>query len=128
MRFSPIPAVILSLSFLPLSACSKIEAEHQVESRKIVVTSPEIKDVTTTEQYVCQIHSCRHIEVCALESGYLQEIHVKEGQAVKQGDLMFKIVPTLYQAKLDSEVAEAQLAQIELNNTQKLFEEQRGLR
>jgi membrane fusion protein (multidrug efflux system) len=98
------------------------EHGHNEEQRKIVFTSPAVKDVITTEQFVCQIHSRRHIEVCALESGYLEAIPVKEGQAVKQGDLMFKIQPTLYQAKLDSELAEAQLARIEFNNTKNLFE------
>src|SRR4029079_17449584 len=53
----------------------------------------------------------------------LEEIQIKEGQAVKQGDLMFKLIPTLYQARLDSEVAEAQLAQIEFNNTKNLFDQ-----
>jgi membrane fusion protein (multidrug efflux system) len=117
----------LSLATLQLSGCSKSEGkgleEHEAEQRKIVVTTPDIKDVITTEQYVCQIHSCRHIEVCALESGYLEKIGIQEGQAVKQGDLLFKILPTLYQAKLASETAEAQLAQIELNNTQQLFQD-----
>ncbi len=56
------------------------------------------------------------------QNGYLEEIPVKEGQAVKKGDLMFKIVPTLYQAKLDAELAEVQLAELEFNNTKKLFE------
>ena len=88
-----------------------------------MVTSPEAKDVISTQQYVCQIHSRRHIEVCALEGGYLEAILVKEGQAVKQGELMFKILPTLLQAKLDTELAEAQQAQIEYNNSKKLFEE-----
>lgn len=121
MRFSPISASILALCLLSLPACNKIEGQQLPEHRKISVTSPAIKDVTVTETYVCQIHSRRHIEVCALEGGYLQEIQVKEGQTVKQGDLLFKILPTLYQAKLDAEVAEAQLAQIELDNTKKLF-------
>ena len=92
-----------------------------------MVTSPKAKDVTLTQQYVCQIHSQRHIEVRALEDGYLEEIPVKEGQAVKKGDLMFKIVPTLYQAKLDAELAEAKLAQLEFNNTKKLCRDKRGL-
>jgi membrane fusion protein (multidrug efflux system) len=95
---------------------------HEEEHQKIVVTSPAAKDVTITEPFVCQIHSQRHIDVRALEGGYLQEILVKEGQAVKKGDLMFKIVPTLYQAKLDAELAEAQLAQLEFNNTKALCE------
>src|SRR5262249_53489657 len=62
------------------------EQPHQ-EHQKIVVTSPEAKDVIITQQYVCQIHSQRHINICALENGYLQEISVREGQAVKKGDL-----------------------------------------
>jgi membrane fusion protein (multidrug efflux system) len=78
------------------------------------------KDVISTQQYVCQIHSCQHIEVRALERGYLEEICVKEGQGVKKGELMFKLLPILYQAKLDSEDAEVQKIQIELDNAQSL--------
>ncbi len=63
-----------------------------------------------------------HIEVRALETGYLEKIPVKEGQDVKEGDLMFTVIPTLYNARLNSDLAEAQQVQIEYNNTQKLFE------
>jgi membrane fusion protein (multidrug efflux system) len=122
MKLFCTPAVALSLLLVTLSACRRSEEAPVEELQKIVVTSPDIKDVIATEQYVCQIHSRRHIEVRALEEGYLEAIPVKEGQTVKQGDVMFKVIPTLYQAKLDSEVAEAQLAQIEFENTRKLFE------
>ena len=93
------------------------------ERQKIVVTSPQAKDVVVTQQYVCQIRAQRHINVRALAAGYLEEITVKEGQAVKKGDVLFKVVPTLYKAKLDAELAEVQIAQLELNNTKKLFEQ-----
>jgi len=73
------------------------------EHRKIVLTSPKAMDVTVTQPYVCQVHAQRHINVRALENGYLMSISVREGQAVKKGDLMFKIVPTLNAAKLDAE-------------------------
>jgi len=99
------------------------EEQPDQEHQKIVVTSPEAKDVIITQQYVCQIHSQRHIEVSALEDGYLEEIPIREGQAVKTGDVMFKIKPTLYKAKLDAELAEAHLAELEYNNTEKLFKE-----
>src|SRR5690606_16792106 len=72
------------------------------------------------QQYVCQIHSRRHIEVQALESGYLEEIPVSEGQRVKKGDLMFKVRPILYQSKLDAENAEAKLAKLQLTYAQQL--------
>src|SRR5512135_1380233 len=99
----------------------KHEEQPHEEHRKIVLTNPEAKDVTVTQRYVCQIHSRRHINVCALENGYLEQVSVREGQAVKKGDLMFKIVPVLYKAKLDAELAEARLTELEYNNTESLY-------
>ena len=96
--------------------------QHQ-EAHKIVATSPQSKAVTLTQQYVCQIHSQRHIKVRALEMGYLEAIPVKEGQEVKEGDLLFKVIPILYQKKADAEKAEAKLAQLEFNYTKKLCED-----
>ena len=98
----------------------KEEAHH--EQHKILVTSPLAKNVIIKQEYVCQIHSQLQSEVQSLESGYIEAIPIKEGQAVKKGDLMFKIVPVLFQARLDAEIAEAQLAQLEFNNTQRLLE------
>ncbi|MEZ6062103.1 MAG: efflux RND transporter periplasmic adaptor subunit [Planctomycetaceae bacterium] len=98
------------------------ESPHE-EHHKILVTSPAAKNVTVTQKYVCQIHSHRHIDVCALESGYLEEIPVKEGQEVTQDDPLFVILPTLYRARLEAEKAEVDLAKIEYNNTEKLFQQ-----
>ena len=53
----------------------------------------------------------------ALETGYLQEILVKEDQAVKKRDLMLRLLPVLFKAKLDAELAEAHLAELEYQNT-----------
>lgn len=97
--------------------------EHAEHLHKVIVTQPVRKDVVSTQSYVCQIHSCRHIELRALESGYLEEISVKEGQFVHQGDSLFRVIPALYQAKLETEMAEAKLVEIEFNNAQKLFEQ-----
>ena len=84
----------------------KHKEEQEEAHQKIVVTSPMAKDVIITQPYVCQIHSRRHIKVRALETGYLKAIPIKEGQAVKTGELMFEIMPILYQARLDAELAE----------------------
>ncbi|WP_339748707.1 efflux RND transporter periplasmic adaptor subunit [uncultured Rubinisphaera sp.] len=96
---------------------------HVHAVHKIIVSSADATDITSTQRYVCQIHSRRHIEIRALEGGYLEEIPVKEGQAVKKGDTLFNILVTLYKARLDSDIAEAQLAQIEYNNTQNLVKQ-----
>lgn len=120
----PIPVMILTLLSACLSAACKGEAHsqenHDEPSRRIVVTRPIAEDVVTTRSYVSQIRSRRHIEIRALDSGYLEQVNVQEGQAVKRGQVMFKILPVLYQAKLDTEAAEAELAQIKYNNTKLL--------
>ena len=100
------------------------EAEARVENHRVVVTSPEVKDVIIIHTYVCQMHSRTHTNVCALEDGYLEAIPIKEGQAVKEGDLLFQTVPTLYKAKLAAEVAERNLARLELNFSKKLADNQ----
>jgi membrane fusion protein (multidrug efflux system) len=89
---------------------------------KILATSPVVQNVTVTRPYVAQIHSRRHIELAALEGGYLKSIGVNEGQAVKEGESMFKILPVLYNARLSADVAELNKAQVEYDNTRSLAE------
>lgn len=123
IRLNQFLGVILGLACLSLPACQKHHEEHAEEHHKIVVSCPQSKDVVVTQQYVCQIHSQRHIKVRALQSGYLEAIPVKEGQQVKKDQVMFKVMPILYKTKLDAELAEAKLAELELNNTKKLHEQ-----
>jgi membrane fusion protein (multidrug efflux system) len=56
----------------------------------------------------------------AQEKGYLERIYVDEGQHVKAGQVLFKIMPNIYQAELEKADAEAQAADIEVANTQSL--------
>jgi len=123
MKASPVFVVMLALVSLALPACNMHKKEAHHEAHKIVATSPQSKAITITQQYVCQIHSQRHILVRALERGYLESIPVKEGQVVKAGDQLFTVIPVLYQTRLDAENAEAKLAQLEFNYTKKLFED-----
>lgn len=119
------PAIILAMVSFSLPACQRMHAEEHGHEphHKIVATSPELKDVVITQPYVCQIRSQRHIELRALEEGYLEEIPVREGQAVKAGDVVFKVLPTLYKARWEAEAAEARLAEIEYINTKKLHDQ-----
>ncbi len=129
MRALPIPVGLprwLCLCLcLCLPACTEAGGGHHGEVHEahhtIVLTSPIRQDVVSTQQFVCQVHSRRHIELRALERGYLEEIRVQEGQAVKQGQLLFKILPVIYKAKLHADQAELQRADITLRNTKRLF-------
>ncbi|MBN8420405.1 MAG: efflux RND transporter periplasmic adaptor subunit [Verrucomicrobia bacterium] len=108
---------------LLLSGCHPKEVEHEEEEKsQLIVTNPIKKDTLVTREYVCQIRSCRNIELRAVERGYLQSVFVKEGQLVKEGEPMFKILPLVYQAELTSAEAEAQVSKVEYENTKRLTE------
>lgn len=107
------------LTLLSYTSC-KSEHEHEELESTLIVTSPLQKDTLTSKKYVCQIHAIQHIELRALDEGYLQDIFVDEGQSVKKGQLMFKLMPLLYEAELKKAQAEAQYAEIEYQNTKAL--------
>lgn len=118
-----ISTLLLGLLSLVVPACGTRQEVQRNEAHRIVATTPQSKPITLVQQYVCQIHSQRHIQVRALEMGYLEVIPLKEGQQVKEGDLLFAVKPILYESKRDAENAEARLAQLEFSYTKKLFED-----
>lgn len=113
--------VVLGFLGSVLSACHK-EEEHTEAPPKLEVTTPWHKDTMITKEYVCQIHAIQHIELRALERGYLQEVFAGEGQIIKQGQPMFKIMPNVYQVDLLKAQAEAKTVQLEYENTKALAE------
>lgn len=107
------------LALVWLTSCHDEHKKHEEETR-FMVTRPMRMDTTITKDYVCQIRSVQHIEMRALERGYLEKIYVDEGQFVKKGQLMFQIMPRLYQAEYQKAQAEVEFAEIEYQNTKVL--------
>jgi membrane fusion protein, multidrug efflux system len=101
------------------TSCSSEKAEKQ-EVSTYKVTTPVRMDTSLTKDYVSQIKSVRNIEIRAQEKGYLQNIYVDEGQYVRAGQLLFRIMPKVYEAEVLKADAEAKAAEIELQNTQML--------
>ncbi len=122
--------IYLTLIILPFTfSCSHediaVHAEGHVqpgghghpEGMVFKVTTPLKKDTMIYKEYVCQLRSAQHIELRALEEGYLQKIFVDEGQLVRTGQLLFKIVPNIYEAEVQKAQAEVSFAEIEYQNT-----------
>ena len=112
--------MVISLCALLFHTGCESKKEEKEEEVKFLVTSPLQKDTLVTKEYVAQIHAISHIELRALEKGYLQKIYVDEGQSVKQGQLMFQIMPMIYEAETQKAQAEANFAEIEYKNTKSL--------
>lgn len=111
-------ALTAAIAF-PGTGC-RHEAHHEIERGEFEATSPLRTDTELTDEYVCQVRSIQHIEVRALERGYLDEVFVDEGASVEQGQPMFQIMPTLYQAELEKAQAEVEFAEIEWKSTKLL--------
>lgn len=114
--------IIMLLSILPmlyLIGCTSKSVEHE-ESTKFTVTSPFKTDTSFSKEYVSQIKSLRNIEIRAQEKGYLQNVYVDEGQYVKAGQLLFRIMPKMYEAESMKAEAEVKVAEIEVQNTKML--------
>lgn len=110
------------MGFCVLLSHTSCQSKKEVKeaATKFLVTAPVKMDTSITKDYVCQIHSIRHIEIRSQERGYLQNIFVDEGESVKEGRQMFQIMPKLYDAELKRAQAEASLAEIEYQNTKSL--------
>jgi len=102
------------------TSCKSNKGEEKEPESKFLVTNPIMMDTALNKNYVCQIRSISHIELRAQERGYLQNIFVDEGQFVKEGQLLFRIMPKLYEAEMQKAKAEAKFAEIEYLNTKRL--------
>ena len=114
--------VAVTATVLLFTSC-KPKEEEKAESVTFMVTSPLVKDTMIYREYVCQIQSINHIEMRSQERGYLQKIFVDEGQLVKKGQLMFQIMPVIYQAEMEKAKAEMNFAEIEFKNTKSLADQ-----
>jgi len=107
------------IALISLTSCTS-KKEVKEEAGKFTVTNAAVIDTSFTKEYVSQIRSLRNIEIRAQEKGFLQNIYVDEGQFVKAGQVLFRIMPQLYEAELQKAQAEAQAATIELQNAKAL--------
>ena len=106
-----------------LGGCGHEEHAAHHEKLQFNVTHPIVQDTTLVKEYVSQIRAIQHIEVRAMEKGYLQSTFVDEGQTVERGQPMFKIMPNVYEAELHRAEAEAKAVEMEYKNTKSLVEQ-----
>jgi membrane fusion protein, multidrug efflux system len=107
------------IAIMYLTSCNS-KKEEKEEVGKFTVTSAMVIDTSFTKEYVSQIRSVRDIEIRAQEKGFLQNIYVDEGQFVKAGQVLFRIMPKFYEAELLKAQSEAKGAEIELQNAKTL--------
>src|SRR5215207_2795958 len=109
-----IPLIFLLLALHALVGCDGKPAAGGAPPPSVVAARPLQKTITEWDEYTGRFEAVETVEVRARVSGFIDSVHYKEGQIVKQGDLLFIIDPRPYriaveQAKADVERAKAKL-------------------
>lgn len=107
--------------FTGMIAC-KSKKENPVEVGKFQITSAFQTDTSVNKEYVAEIQSIQNVEIRAKVKGFIESIHIDEGQHVSSGQLLFTIRPIEYEAALLKAKAEVKKCELEVQNVKMLAE------
>lgn len=104
------------LGVLALAACSRDNAPHAPQAAPVTVIQAVAKDMPVLASAVGSVEPINSVSVKSLIDGQILEAQVKDGDYVKQDQLLFRIDPrpaeaTLHQAEATQKKDEAALEQ-----------------
>jgi RND family efflux transporter MFP subunit len=116
-------AVLLAIVAV-FTGCSK-SGTNDITSGppEVLVTEALQQDVPVVREWIGSLDGSVNADVRARVSGYVISQNYKEGTVVKEGDLLFQIDPSVYEAAVEQ--AKAGLAQAQANQLQTEQTEQR---
>jgi membrane fusion protein, multidrug efflux system len=101
----PLPVLVLGLSILTIvSACAKKDAPP-APPVPVTVATAERRDVPFELAATGTVEPLQTVAVQAQVSGILRRVAFKEGDEVKQGQVLFELDPRPYRAALDQALA-----------------------
>ena len=109
LRFLVAPLTLATL----VASCGERQPQGGPPPPAVTVATPVKRTVFDYDEYVGRFTAINSVEVRARVSGYLDQLHFKDGQIVKQGDLLFTIDKRPFQNTLDQ--ARANLVQAQSN-------------
>jgi RND family efflux transporter MFP subunit len=116
--------VVLITVVIVFAGCSKSENKDITSGPpEVLVTEAVQQDVPVVREWIGSLDGSVNADVRARVSGYLISQNYKEGVVVKEGDLLFQIDPSVYEAAVEQ--AKASLAQAQANQLQTEQTEQR---
>lgn len=106
-------------------SCGNDKSTQTAPSSQVLsfpVTTVESRDVITYKSYPATLEGEVSSEVRPKISGYIQEVLVKEGQRVKQGQALFRIETQSLNQEAAAAKANMNAAQVEVNKLQPLVD------
>lgn len=115
----------MSVALLALMACSKEEIASTVEVAplKPVRTMTVSLGSVTTKSFTGVVDAIKTAELGFRVSGELKSVNSKEGDTIKQGQVLAKLDQTDFKISLDSSQAEYERAKSEFNRAKRLIKQ-----
>jgi multidrug efflux system membrane fusion protein len=120
-RLGPFVAVFTAVLAAGCQHAARPQGAKVVE---VIVTKPCTGEVTDYQDFTGRLDALKTVDVRPRVSGYIDEAPFKEGDFVREGELLFQIDPRTYQADLNQ--AEANLKQAEAERRLQLKNIERG--
>ena len=103
MRMMPIErAAILLVSAGVAAGCSKEAPAPPRPPPQVSVVAIAPQTIPQVLSFVAQTESSRQVDIVARVSGFLDRIAYREGELVKEGEVLFELDPKPFQAQLDA--------------------------
>jgi multidrug efflux system membrane fusion protein len=119
-----VAVIVLSLAILGCNKDAVIVPEAPPPS--VTVAKPVTKQIVEWDAYTGRVEAVDRVEVRARVDGYLQSVHFDEGQIVNEGDLLFVIDPSPYEAELNAAKARLQQSQSRLKQANAMLLESKA--
>ncbi|MGD9921725.1 MAG: efflux RND transporter periplasmic adaptor subunit [Pseudorhodoplanes sp.] len=115
-KYRPLGGVALAFAGALLASCGQNPPQQQAAPPPpaVTVAAPIERTITDHDEYVGRFVAVDSVEIRARVSGYLDKIDFKDGQMVKEGDLLFTIDKRPFQTALDQAKATLEKSRAEL--------------
>jgi multidrug efflux system membrane fusion protein len=105
---------LAALAATTLAGCNDQQAATAPPPPPVTVAHPLQKPITEWDEYTGRFVAVETVDVRARVSGFIDSVHVNEGQIVQQGDLLFVIDQRPFNLAVDQAKADLQRAQAKL--------------
>jgi len=95
-------AATVFLAAALVAGCSKQAPAPPRPAPQVTIVTVKPQSVPYIATFVAQTESSRQVDIVARVSGYLDKIAYREGELIKQGEILFQIDPRPFQAQLES--------------------------
>lgn len=98
--------------------CAKESSTPQRPPPEVSVITVQPRTIPFVPNFVAQTESSRQVDIVARVSGFLDKIAYKEGELVKDGQLLFQLDPKPFQAQLEAARGELQAQEARFTTAQ----------